>query len=323
MSSYPEHREADIALRDGSTARVRPVRPEDRDALLTFLKGLSLDSIALRFFSGAIDTERVVSWMIDVDYRDTFGLVATVGPSHTLAAHVSYVRTGPDRAEVGLEVADAFQGHGLGTIMLGHLAEIAVENGIAVFEGHVLAQNHRMIEVFRESGFPIQSRSEPGEIIIEFPTSLTSDAIDRFEQREQTAAVAALRSFLSPRSVAVIGAGRSRGTIGGEVMHNLLDAGFTGPVYPVNPKAEVVQSVVAYPTIRDVPGSVEMAVIVVPAEAVADVARDCGEKGVRGLVVISSGFGEVGDAGREKERELLAICRDAGMRMIGPNCMGI
>ena len=323
MSTYPAHREADVALRDGSTAHIRPVRSEDREALLEFLRNLSLDSVSLRFFSGAIDNERVASWMVDLDYRDRFGIVATVGPSHRIAAHVSYVRTDPDRAEVGLEVADAFQGHGLGTIMLGHLAEIAVENGIAIFEGHVLAQNHRMIEVFRESGFPMKTTAEPGEILIEFPTSLTPGAVERFEQREVTAAVAALRSFLAPHSVAVIGAGRSRGTIGGEILHNLLEAGFTGPVYPVNPKAEVVQSIVAYPTIRDVPGPVEMAVIVVPAEAVADVARDCGEKGVRSLVVISSGFAEVGDAGREKERELLAICRDAGMRIIGPNCMGI
>lgn len=323
MSSYPAHREADVALRDGSTAHIRPVRSDDRDALVVFLKELSLDTVALRFFSGAVDNERVSRWMIDLDYRDQFGLVATVGPSHRIAAHVSYVRTDSDRAEVGLEVADAFQGHGLGTIMLGHLAEIAAENGITVFEGHVLAQNHRMIEVFRESGFPMKTTAEPGEILVEFPTSLTPEAVERFEQREQTSAVAALRSFLAPHSVAVIGAGRSRGTIGGEILHNLIEAGFTGPVYPVNPKAEVVQSIVAYPTIRDVPGPVEMAVIVVPADAVADVARDCGEKGVRTLVVISSGFAEVGEAGREKERELLAICRDSGMRIIGPNCMGI
>ena len=323
MSSYPSYREADVALRDGSTAHIRPVRPDDQEALLEFLRGLSLDTVAFRFFSGAVDTEKVARWMIDVDYADRFGLLASIGPSHEVAAHVSYVRIGPDRAEVGLEVGDAHQGHGLGTIMLGHLAEIAAENGITVFEGHVLPQNHRMIEVFRQSGFPVQTTSEPGEITFEFPTSLTPDAIDRFEQRERSAAVAAMGSFLAPHSVAVVGAGRTRGSIGGEILHNLLDAGFTGPVYPVNPKAEVVQSIVSYPTVRDVPGAVEMAVVVVPADAVADVARDCAAKAVRGLVVISSGFGEVGDAGREKERELLSICRDAGMRMIGPNCMGI
>ena len=321
--TYPSHREADVALRDGSTVHVRPVRGDDEKQLLSFIQGLSLDTVAFRFFSGAIDPPKVAHWMVDTDYRDRFGLLATVGPSHEIVGHVSYVRTDRDRAEVGLEIADRMQGHGLGTIMLGHLAEIAHDNGIALFEGHVLAHNHRMIDVFRDSGFPVETRSDPGEITFELPTSLTPDAIDRFEQREQTAAVAAMRSLLFPGSVAVVGAGRTRGTIGGEVFHNLLEAGFNGPVYPINPKAEFVQSVVAYPSVSEVPGPVDMAVIVVPADAVAEVAADCGRKGVHGLVVISAGFAEVGEAGLEKQRELLAICRESGMRLIGPNCMGI
>jgi len=212
--SYPSYREADVALRDGSTVHVRPVRPQDEQELHGFIQGLSLDTVAFRFFSGAVDAGKVAHWMADTDYRDRFGLLATMCAEHRIVGHVSYVRTGADRAEVGLEIADAMQGRGLGTIMLGHLAEIAHDNGILVFEGHVLAHNHRMIDVFRESGFPVQTRSEPGEILFEFPTSLTPEAVDRFEQREQTAAVAALRSFLFPCSVAVVGAGRGRGTIG-------------------------------------------------------------------------------------------------------------
>jgi len=234
-----------------------------------------------------------------------------------------YLATAPQRAEVALAIADAYQGRGLGTILLGQLAEAAHEHGIRQFEARVLPQNHRMIEVFRESGFPVDLRHELGEIIVETPTSLSPEALERFERREQTAAIAAMAAFFAPRSVAVVGASRSRGTIGAEVFHNLLVTGFKGPVYPVNPGAEVVQSVPAYPRVGDIPGPVDLAVIVVPAALVGEVARQCGEKSVRALVVISSGFAEVGDEGRARQGDLVAICREFGMRLIGPNCMGI
>jgi acetate---CoA ligase (ADP-forming) len=320
---YPEHREADVALRDGSTIHVRPIRLEDRPAMLGFLAGLSETSRYLRFFSGNVDVDRAAGWAADVDYRDRYGLVATSGAGGAIVAHATYLRTAPDRAEVAFAIADAYQGRGIATILLAHLAEVAAENGVAVFDAMVLPANHKMIEVFRESGFPVVMRSEPGAIIVEFPASLTAEALERFERREQTSAVAAVNSFLSPRSVAVIGASRSRGTIGGEVFHNLVTGGFNGPVYPVNPKAEVVQSVVACGSVKDISGPVDLAVIVVPAALVLGAAIECGQKGVRGLVVISSGFAEVGDEGRSRQRDLLRVCREFGMRLIGPNCMGI
>jgi acetyl coenzyme A synthetase (ADP forming)-like protein len=321
--AYPQHREAEVVLRDGSTAHVRPIRPDDRSGIATFLGNLSGESRYMRFFSGFLDLEKAAGWAVDVDYHSRYGLVATVGPEPLVIAHATYLQTESDRAEVALAIADAFQGKGLGTILVGQLAQAANDNGIALFEARVLPQNHRMIEVFRESGFPVQMRSHPGEIFVELPTSLSSEAMERFERREQSAAAAAMRNFLAPRSVAVIGASRTRGTIGGEVFHNLLAAGFNGPVYPVNPKAEVVQSVVAYPSVTEIPGPVDLGVVVVPGTGVADVARECGVKGVRALVVISSGFAEVGEDGRQRQRDLLAVCREFGMRLIGPNCMGI
>jgi len=320
-SPYPAHLEADVALRDGSTAHFRPVRPEDREAIRGFLAALSPESRALRFFSAAADLEWVAERMSAVDYRDRFGLLATL--ESRVVAHAVYLRTGPDRAEVALAVADELQGHGLGTLLVGQLAEVAHGQGIGLFEAEVLPENRRMIEVFRESGFPVQMRAEPGAIVVEFPTSLTTEALDRFERREQTAAVAALRGFLWPRSVAVIGASRQRVGIAGEVFHNLLATVFNGPVYPVNPKAEVVQSVPAFPSVLDVPGPVDLAVVVVPVDDVVPVAEECGRKGVRALVVISSGFGETGEEGRERERDVLETCRRYGMRLIGPNCMGV
>jgi acetyl coenzyme A synthetase (ADP forming)-like protein len=132
-----------------------------------------------------------------------------------------------------------------------------------------------------------------------------------------------MEGLFRPRGVAVIGASRERGTIGGELFRNLIDGGFAGPVYPVNAKAEVVQSVVAYRSVVDCPGPVDLALIVVPASAVVPVARECAQKGVRALVVISAGFAESGEAGAQLQQELLDICREAGMRLVGPNCMGI
>jgi acetate---CoA ligase (ADP-forming) len=320
--SYPAHREADVVLRDGSTVHVRPVRPDDEDDLRTFLHGLSESSIAFRFFSAGVNIDSMARWAAETDYRDRFGLVA-LRHAGGIGAHASYVRGEGDRAELALEVADDLQGLGIGTLLVAHLAQAAIANGINAFDAVVMPENHKMLEVFRESGFPVRMRSQPGEIIVEFPTSFTADALARFESRERTSAIAALRAFLQPSSVAVIGASRRRGTISGEVFHNLLTTGFEGPVYPVNPKAEVVQSVPAYRSVVEVPGPVDLAVIVVPAEAVLQAARDCAEKGVRALVVISSGFAEVGGEGVERQRALMGVCREHGMRLIGPNCMGI
>ncbi|HEX6675945.1 MAG TPA: GNAT family N-acetyltransferase [Actinomycetes bacterium] len=322
---YPRHREADVVLRDGSTVHVRPSRPEDAPAVRELLGGLSEESTWLRFFSGFPDLDASARWATEVDYRRRYGLVATIGRDGEVVGHAGWERESerPERAEVAFVVADRMQGRGLGTILLGQLAEVAGEAGVTVFVAEVLPENHRMVGVFRDSGFPLTTHTVPGLILVEFPTSLTPAARERFERREQAAAVAAMRAMLAPRAVAVVGASRDRGGVGGQLFHNLLAAGFQGPVYPVNPRADVVQSVVAYRSVLEVPGPVDLAVVVVPAAGVVEAARACAEKGARGLVVISAGFAETGPDGAARQRELLRVCRDAGMRLIGPNCLGI
>jgi acetyl coenzyme A synthetase (ADP forming)-like protein len=324
-AAYPAHREADVVLRDGSTARIRPVRPDDAPAVSALFEGLSEESRWLRFFSGAYDSSMVVRWATEVDYERRFGLVVCVGPDQRVVAHAGWerLRDRPDKAEVALAIADAFQGRGLGTILLGQLAEAASSAGVTLFDAEVLPQNHQMLQVLRDAGMPLKVRSLPGVVMAELPTSLSPEALDRFERREQLAARAALDAVLAPRSVAVIGASRQRGTVGGELFHNLLAYGFNGPVHPVNPGAEVVQSVVAHRSVLDIPGPVDLAVIAVPAAAVVGAARECADKGVRALVVISAGFAETGPVGAERQRELLRVCREAGMRLIGPNCLGV
>jgi len=319
---YPQEREADIALRDGSTVHVRPVRAEDGPSIRGFIEKVSQASIRFRFF-GIPNLDWATSWCVDVDYAERFALIAQTGTPPQVVAHAAYVRTTGDRAEVAFLVADAMQGQGISTILLAHLAEVAQRNGISTFIADVLPTNHRMIEVFRESGFPVEVRAEPGLIKVELPTSLSPEAVVRFDERERTAAVAAVRSVIEPRSVAVIGASRRRGTVGGEVLHNLLSAEFQGSIYVVNPRADVVQTLPAYRSVIDIPDRVELAVVVVPAEQVVSVAQECATAGVRALVVISSGFAETGAAGTQRQRDLVAVCREAGIRLVGPNCLGV
>ncbi|HYM51711.1 MAG TPA: GNAT family N-acetyltransferase [Candidatus Limnocylindrales bacterium] len=313
--------QADVVLRDGSTVRIRNAGADDEPALLAFLQRLSPQARYTRFFSGAPDLPRAAHQAVTGSAPHRLDLLAWSGS--TIVAHAAYVRMGAQRAEVAFAVDDRLHGRGIATLLLGQLAETADRAGITVFEASVLPQNHEMIEVFRLSGFPVRVTAEPGTLQVEFPTSLSPTAIEHYEQREQMAAAAAVGRMLRPRSVAVIGASRSRGTIGGELFHNLLAHGFTGAVYPVNPHAPVIQSVVAYRSVLDVPGPVDLAVIVVPAVDVLAVARECGRKGVASLVVISAGFGEAGAEGIERQRELLSICRESGMRLCGPNCMGV
>jgi predicted CoA-binding protein/ribosomal protein S18 acetylase RimI-like enzyme len=321
--AYPTHREADVVLRDGSTSHLRPVRADDEPALRDLFGGLDPTSQAFRFFVGAADLDRAAETMAKVDYEDRYGLLATRGPGDRPVGHGIYIETSEGEAEVAFAVADELQGRGLGTIMLAHLAEAAEENGIETFVAEVLPQNHRMIDMFRESGFRVEIESSPGGLRVAFPTSLSEDAIARFEDRDRIAARAAVGAFMEPGSIAVVGASRRRGTVGGEVLRNLIESGYPGPIWPVNPAASQVQSLPAFATVANVPGQLDLVVIAVGADAVPAVARECAGRGARSLVVLSAGFAELGERGARRQRDLLAICRETGMRLVGPNCLGV
>ncbi len=262
-------------------------------------------------------------WSLAVDYADSFGLVATTGPEGAIIAHGGYFREDPDRAEVAFMVADDWQGRGIATIMIAHLAAAAEQHGIAQFTAVVLPSNHRMIDVFRQSGFPVVLRSTPGQIEIEFPTSLSPVALARFERREQTAAIAAVALFLRPRSVAVITAAQDRSTITDELWHHLIEDGFTGIVHSVGGRLAEGADAPAYAAVAELPESVDLALIAVAPEQVSEVAAECGAAGVRALLVISAGFADAGEAGRRRQQNLLGICRRSGMRLLGPNCLGV
>ena len=321
-ASYPSAHVVDVALRDGSTLHIRPVKTKDAPAVKRFLEELSPESIGFRFF-GSPNLEWVTEWSVSVDYASRYALVACAGPRREIVAHGAYVRLDEHRAEVAFMVSDAWQGRGIATIMLAHLAAAAEEHGISRLFAEVLPHNHRMIDVFLGSGFPVERHGTPDAIEIELPTTISEHTLEHFEARERSAAVAALRGFLEPHAVAVVGASRRRQTIGGELWHNLLESEFTGELYAVNDKAKSVQGRRAYHTIAELPMPVDMAVIAIPAEHVAGVARECALAGVRALLVISQGFGEAGQQGERRQRQLLEICRETGMRLIGPNCLGV
>lgn len=320
---YPTHREADVVLSDGSTVCLRPVRPDDEERLLEFFDRLDQRSQAFRFFSGAVDLRGAARQLVAVDYEHQYGLLAGHGEGDPAVGHGVYMELSPGRAEVAFAVGREIQGRGLGTILLAHLAEVAAAHGIETFVAEVMPENHRMIEMLSKSGFPVEVRSDRGGLRIELPTSLSVRAIERFEDRDRLAAVAAVQAFLEPDSIAVVGASRKPGSVGAAVLRNLMTSGFGGRLHPVNPAAGEIQGLPAHASVAKVPDEIDLAVIAVPAAAAAAVARECAAKGVRALVVLSAGFGESGPDGVARERELLGICREAGMRLIGPNCLGI
>jgi acetyl coenzyme A synthetase (ADP forming)-like protein len=322
LNSTP-HRDGDVVLRDGSTVRIRRMQPHDEAGLCALLTSLSEESRWLRFYCLQNSAGIAAEAHREANLDHSFGLVACSGSDERVVGHAFYAAVTDNRAEVAFTIANDFQGRGLGSILLGQLAQVASANGIEIFEADVVAANHAMLRVFRASGFPIEVNAQAGQLQVVFPTSFTAEARKQFERRESLAAVNALKLFFEPRGVAIIGASRQRGTIGGEILHNLLSYGFKGPVYPVNPAATVIEDIQCYPTIEAVPGPVDLAVIVVPAASVIEVAAACARKDVKALVVISAGFSETGAEGKARQAELLSVCRSAGMRLIGPNCMGI
>ncbi|MET8515895.1 GNAT family N-acetyltransferase [Streptomyces sp. NPDC005077] len=321
---YPEDLEQPGLVRTGRSTFVRPIRPEDADCLVAFVGGLSRATLAYRSLGPVVRArDDVIRRGAYVDYLNELALVALAGDE--IAGLVRYVRDheDPDHAEVTFTIRDDHQSEGFGRLLLEHIATAARARGIRVLEADVLADNTRMINVFLGSGYQVES-GPPGQIVhFDIAVDPQAQAVARAERREHTAVRRSLRPLLEPRSVAVIGANRSPLTIGHEIVANLLRGGFRGSVFPVNPRAERIASARAYPSVRELPEPPDLALIAVRAEAVPDAVRECAEAGVKAVVVVSTGFGETGPTGRATELELARFARASGMRLVGPNCMGV
>ena len=326
-AAYPSKYETEVLLKDGSRILLRPIRQDDVERWLSFFQRQSEQTKYLRFQRdpGEMGPEDALRFCT-VDYKNTFALVGEVQREKRkeIIAIGRYYRLPNKRsARVAFAIEDAYHGKGIGTRLIEWLANAARDNGITAFEGDVLAENERMMAVLRDYGFHIDSELKGGvyHVII---TIARSRRVERKEaERERLSTIASIRNVLSPRSVAVIGASRQPGSIGQLVFQNIMEGGFSGVVYPVNPKADAIMAVKAYPSILDVPGEVDLAIIIVPTQFVARVADECGRKGVRAIIVITDGFRERGREGAAREEELRGIALGHGMRLVGPNCMGI
>jgi acetyl coenzyme A synthetase (ADP forming)-like protein len=315
-----------LVLRDGSVATVRRSTPADRDMMRRFFHELSPESRRRRFFTAGEPVDAVIDRLCDSDdERRSVTLVAVrqTGPNASFIAVASYLATSPDVAEAAFAVNDRFQGKGLATELLERLAATAAAHGFHRFDATTLADNSAMLEVFRDSGFEVRSKSAPG--IIEISLSLTPSAagVVSAETRRRRATAASLRPMLEPRAVAVVGASRDENSIGRRILDALADASFQGSLYPINPAATEIGGLRSYATIREAPAGVDLAVIAVPRDHVATVVDDCAAVGVKSLVVITAGYAEAGAEGRAAQQALVEQVRGYGMRMVGPNCMGL
>lgn len=326
-TAYPLQYETEVLLKDGSRILLRPIRREDTERWLAFVRRLSRRTKYLRFHyvpkeMGQEDAVRFCT----VDYINTFAFVAEALKEQrkNIVAIGRYYRL-PNKhsAEVAFVIEDVYQGKGIGTKLMEWLANVARDNGITNFEADVLAENEQMITVFRDYGFHVTSDLKWGVYHVTFPITRTRKVVKKEEERERISTLASLRSMLYPWSIAVIGASRQPGALGHLIFQYIMKNGFSGVVYPVNPNADVVMSVKAYPSVLDIPGDVDLAIIVVAAKLVAKVTDECGRKGIHTIVVISDGFKERGAEGAARERELRDITLGYGMRLVGPNCMGV
>jgi acetyl coenzyme A synthetase (ADP forming)-like protein len=317
---------SDVILRDGTTLRLRPPRREDLDELVAFFGALSERSLYLRFHGFPSLGPELVEQLLDPNWVERGALLGTFADDgkEVVVAVGNYERLrDPVVAEAAFAVADPYQRRGIGTRLVEQLAERAGREGIDRFVAEVLSDNRNMLGVFEGLGFELTRELAGGEIEIQFPIALTERYEERVDERDHVAVTASLRPFFEPRSVAVVGASRRRGSIGGELFRNILEADFAGIAYPVNRDGSPVAGVRGYRTIAEIPDEVDLAVISVPAGAVLEAAEDALRKGTRALVVISAGFAEIGSEGAERQEELLALVRAHGARLIGPNCLGI
>ena len=319
-------------LTDGSTVLIRAAGPADAEAVRAMHAAMSPDNLYLRFFSlSPRNADAEASRVCREPGPDHAALLAWLGDrlvgvaSYEPAAGPGTAEpgtAGPGTAEVAFAVPDDMHGRGIATLLLEHLVSAGREHGLHAFTAEALPENRPMLRVFADAGLPVQRRMTDGVVELTFPIPAgdddrsLDDYLDSVAARESRADVASLRPLLQPATVAVVGAGRRRGTVGREILRNIVTGGFVGQVYPVNPRATALEGLHCLASVDDLPEGVDLAVLAVPAAAVTDVAERCGRRGVRSLVVVTSGLGPHGP-------DLLAVCRRHGMRLVGPNCFGV
>ena len=320
---WPPHWEADVTTADGGSVHIRPIIPDDAERLVAFHARQSPESIYFRYFSArptlsAADLRRFTH----VDMKERVAFIALLDADLIGVGRYDQYRESGE-AEVAFFIDDAHHGRGLATILLEYLASAGRDNGVKAFVASVLPANRAMLGVFTAAGFDVATRFADGVIEVRFDIASTPVSKAALEERAFRSDARTVARLMEPRSVAVIGAGRRPGTIGHEVLRQLVAHAFTGPVFAVNREATHVASVPAWPSILDVPGTVDLAVVAVPAEEVLDAVEECARARVGALVVMSTGFAEAGDEGMERARALVRQAHQHGMRVLGPASFGV
>jgi acyl-CoA synthetase (NDP forming)/GNAT superfamily N-acetyltransferase len=335
MSVMQEAGSVYALLADGTTVEIRPAAPADFDAVKAMYDAMSSDNIYLRFFNLS---RRAAEDEAQRTCRDAGpGRIALLALSDgVVLGCASYYTLGEPAkpqdqagsaaggtAEVAFAVADHLHHRGIATLLLEHLVSFAVSRQIEAFSAEVLAENTAMLRVFTDAGLPVRRHYADGVIELTFPlpredagTALDS-YLDAVAIRERSADAASLRHVFAPGSVAVIGASRRPGTVGRAILDNIATGGYRGRIYAVNPHVAAIGGVPCSPAVADLPEAPDLAVIAVPAAAVLDTVEQCGRRGVRSVVVITSGLDTAACA------DLLSVCRRHGMRLVGPNCFGV
>ncbi|MFF4215275.1 bifunctional acetate--CoA ligase family protein/GNAT family N-acetyltransferase [Streptomyces nondiastaticus] len=318
-ASQPPAVAAYALLADGTTVRVRPVAPADHAAVLRFYEHMSAENLRLRFFSAGTLVARQAADALcrDAGPGDRAVVAEATGEVVGLAEYHAAPVAGEASAEVALAVADEWHHRGVATLLLEHLVDLARTEGIKELTADALAENLPVIRVFADLGLPVRRCFEGPEVHVRVALTPDEQYLTALDTRGRTADVASLRPLLRPRSVAVVGAGHRPGSVGRAILRNLRAAGFAGPLYVVNPHGPALDGLPCHPSVAELPEAPDLAVLAVPPRLVPSVAEECGVRGVRALLVVTSGLD------REQATALRAACRTHGMRMAGPNCLGL
>ncbi|MFC9931938.1 GNAT family N-acetyltransferase [Streptomyces sp. NPDC127190] len=304
-------------LMDGSTVCIRPVTPADHDQVQGLYEAMSPENLRLRFFSmsprsAALAADRACA-PAHPGHRAL--LAETHGRVIGLAAYDT--AGGKDEAEISIAVCDGLHHRGVGTLLVEHLVSAARADGITTFTADALSENREILRLFADLGLRTARHFEGPEVRCTIRLDADDAYLSAVEARGRAADVASLEPLLCPNVVAVVGAGRKPGSVGRGILHHLKEGGYTRRLFAVNPSANHILGVPSYPSVSALPKTPDLVVVAVPATVVPVTAEECGKAGVRALLVVTAGL----DAGQAQA--LLATCRTHGMRLVGPNCLGI
>jgi len=319
--NYPSEWEIYGLLNEGEPIHIRPVRRDDLSLLTNLANQFSSPDV----YSSHFDTQTLIAkdstGQIAIDYQQLMAFVALNGDRPLAIA--KYMLKEEGTAEIAFAVVDEYQRKGAATLLLENLVGYAKEHAVSYFIANIGDNENPLINVLIESGLPHTIKAGNQETRVSLDLELTNEFLNKRDERERLAEAASMAYILSPKSVAVVGAGRKPGGVGHEIVRKLLSQDFTGTVYPINPNARSVCGVPAFASLAQVPDQIDMAVIAVQAGNVLSVVEDAAKAKVKALVIVSSGFGELGEEGTRMQTEILKLARHHGIRIVGPNCLGV